>query len=122
MTEPFAHRLLNFALSYPGVAFGFLLSLACAARWFIVPTDRKRTEWLLVGVMFANPLNNVAWSIAKTLSRIRPLKYDEFAYRVDRIFEEPSFFIGRLVQHHIALKILLSLTYNLLCGLHVETF
>src|SRR5260370_12351357 len=109
-----AYRLLDFELCYPGIACGFLLSLGCMARWFIVPTDRKRTEWVLVGVMSAGPFCNVALGITKALSHIRSLKYDEFVYRLDRIFVEPSFFIVRLVQHYIALHITLILAYTLL--------
>ncbi|HTF69672.1 MAG TPA: hypothetical protein VK638_44040, partial [Edaphobacter sp.] len=67
---------MNFFIAYPAVALTLPLVLAIAARWSIVPADRKRTEWLLVAATLVVPLGATAEAIANLLSRIRPLKYD----------------------------------------------
>lgn len=56
----------------------------------------------------------MAEGIAKLLSDLRPLKYDLFVYKFDRLFGEPSFAIGRTVNHHEALILLVSVSYGLL--------
>lgn len=105
---------MNFLISYPSVALTLPLALALALRWSLVPGDRKRTEWLLVGAALAVPLGAVAETIAYALSAVRPLKYDLYIYRIDQLFGQPSFFLGGLVYHHRALMILVSVTYGIL--------
>jgi hypothetical protein len=105
---------MNFLITYPAIALTLPLLLAVAARWSMVPGDRKRTEWLLVAAVLATPLGAFAEGIAIALSRLRPLKYDLYVYRIDQLFGEPSFVLGSLVYHHRALMILVSITYGIL--------
>lgn len=107
--------MLTFLILYPSVALAAVLIPAIALRWFIAPSDRKpRTEWLLVAATLVIPLGASAEAIANLLSRLRPLKYDLYVYRFDSLFGEPSFFLGRLVYHHHAWMILVSVTYGIL--------
>lgn len=106
--------MLNFLISYPSVALAAVLIPAFALWWFISPSDRKRSEWLIVMTSFAIITGAVAEGIANALSRLRPLKYDLYVYRIDQIFSEPSFFLGKLVYHHRALMILVSIAYGIL--------
>ncbi len=105
---------MNFIFIYPSVVVGLVLVLGTAVRWCLVPTDRKRTEWLLAAAALAVPAEVAAQGTANALSRLRPLKFDEFVYWIDAIFGQPSFVLGRLVEHHRILVILVSVTYGLL--------
>jgi hypothetical protein len=99
---------------YPSVACVAALVPLLAARWYFVPLDRKRTEWVLVVTALAVPLCAAAEAIANALSRIRPLKYDLFIYRIDALFGQPSFVVGRAVAQHLPLRILVSVSYGAL--------
>lgn len=99
---------------YPSVALAAVLIPMLAGRWFMVPSDRKRSEWLIVVACFAIIAGAVAEAIAKSLSHLRPLKYDLYVYRIDQIFGSPSFHLGKLVYGHRALMELVSLTYGIL--------
>jgi hypothetical protein len=105
---------MNFLINYPAVVLAAFLIPAIALRWSLVPTDRKRTEWFLVAATLVVPLGATAEHIANLLSRIRPLKYDLYAYRFDGLFGEPSFLLGNLVYHHRALMALVAITYGIL--------
>jgi Zn-dependent protease with chaperone function len=89
--------VLVFLALYPSVALGAILILGSVARWFIVPTDQRRTEYVLVAAIFTMLLSFVAQMIANSMSRLRPLKYDLFIYRFDAVFGQPSFALGRFV-------------------------
>jgi hypothetical protein len=108
------NALLVLLISLPGVAVTAALVPALAARWFLAPRDRKRTEWLLVCVALAEPAGAAAQLTANRLSDLRPLKLDLYVYQFDRLFGEPSFALGQLVQAHFWLKILVSVAYGLL--------
>lgn len=113
---------MNFLLNYPSVALAFVVILSCAARWFLVAADRKRTEWLLAVACLSIPLFATAEAIANFISRFRPLKLDEFIYVIDRSFGQPSFVLGRLVVHHVTLHAIVSVTYGLLPIMLVTVF
>ncbi len=108
--------------NYTGFTIPALVSLICLARWFVVPTDRKRTEWLLVAVLLAEPARVLSLVIAQALSRLRPLKYDLYIYRVDAIFGEPSFRLGQIVLPHHGLDVVMQVSYSLLSLGMVGTF
>jgi PAP2 superfamily len=93
-----------------------------AVRWFFVPSDRKRTEWMLVIASVAIPVNALAEWAASSLSRLRPLKYDQFIYVFDAFLGQPSFALGRIVEHHMPLKILVSVSYGVLSVMIPLTF
>ena len=113
---------MNFLIAYPSVPCVFVLVIAMAVRWFAVPSDQKRTEWMLVVTTLALPVNALAEWCANQLDRIRPLKYDLYVYRIDALLGQPSFAIGRVVEHHTSLKILVSVSYGLLAIMIPLTF
>ncbi len=85
-----------------------------ALQWMLVATDRKRIEWLLVAAIWAEPATLLSKGIAEALSRLRPMKYDLYIYRIDQIFGEPSFRIGQEVASHLWFGIILNVVYVLL--------
>jgi hypothetical protein len=113
---------MNFLIAYPSVPCVFVLVIAMAVRWFAVPSDQRRTEWMLVVASLALPVNAVAEWCANQLDRIRPLKYDLYVYRIDALLGQPSFAIGKVVEHHSSLKILVSFSYGLLAIMIPLTF
>ena len=113
---------MNFLINYPAVPVVLLLVLFFAARWFMVPRDLRRTEWMLVACALTLPASGLAEAAANVLSRFRPLKYDQFVYRLDDLLGQPSFILGRLAEHHMGLKVLISVTYGLLPVMIVATF
>lgn len=104
----------SFLIESPQVVTMLVLIPWMIGRWFIRPSDRKRTEWMLVASCLAVPLGGLAQVIANVLSLIRPLKYDEYVYQMDRFFGQPSFVLGRWVQAHFALRVLISVSYHIL--------
>ena len=112
----------QFVVVYPSIAVGFLLVLALMVRWFAVRSDQKRTEYLLVFTMFAVVLSSIAQAIANNLTRLRPMKYDLYVYRIDSFFGQPSFVLGRMVAENTALKILVSISYGILPMVIVAVF
>lgn len=106
--------MLNFVAVYSAVPCAFILICVLALRWFLVPEDCKRTEWMLAATALAIPANQMSEFIAGSLSRLRPLKYDLFVYRLDGFVGQPSFVIGRTVERHLSLKVLVSVTYGFL--------
>jgi PAP2 superfamily protein len=81
--------------------------------WFTVPVDRKRTEKLfLVGV-----LGIVAEAVnvngIRFLAAWCPYKYDLYLYGLDvNVFHAPGFVIGRFLNKHILLKMVVVAVYN----------
>jgi len=98
----------------PSVVIGFLFVLAVAVRWFLVPSDDRRSEYLLLFSIFTLITAPSAQAVADGLSRLRPMKMDLYAYVADGPLGEPSFVLGRLVAPHAWLKVLLQVSYGLL--------
>lgn len=116
------HTLLAFAVIYPEVPIALLLVLFASARWFTVSADRERTEWLLAMSALAIPATMLAEGAAKWLSRLRPLKYDLYIYRIDSIFGQPSFRLGSIAYRHLWIQAVMSATYGFLSVAIVGTF
>ncbi len=93
-----------------------------AARWFTVPSDRKRTEWMIVASSLVVPAGWVAGSVANYISRWRPFKYDQFVYKLDALIGEPSFVLGRLAAQSRNLTVLLDVSYDSLTTATLLTF
>jgi hypothetical protein len=113
---------LNFLITYPSIPCIFFLVLGMAARWFTVPTDLKRTEWMLVASSLVVPAGAAAEWAATYISRWRPFKYDQFVYKLDALIGEPSFVVGRLVAQSRNLTALVGVSYGLLPTATVLTF
>lgn len=114
--------LTTFLVVYPGVAVVALAIPLLAWRWFAVPRDRMRTEWLLVAAGLMEPADALAQFTANWLSWLRPLKYDLFVYRMDGLFGEPSFQIGQVVASHRWLILLVSVSYGCMPVAMLGTF
>lgn len=103
----------------------FMLALAVVAimgRWFAVPQDRRRTEFLLAVTVLMEPLAMISEAAANAMSSIRPLKYDAYLFHFDSIFGSPSFRIGQLVFAHTWMIVTLALVYGLLPVATVAAF
>jgi hypothetical protein len=91
-----------------------LLAVALAIRWFAVPRDQQRTEWLLVALIAIEPADALLVRIAYLLTYIRPFKFDLFVYQFDQLFGQPSFWLGSLVLSQPALQTLMVAIYGIL--------
>jgi hypothetical protein len=98
----------------PSVVVGFVFVLAVAWRWFAVPGDARRSEYLLLIAIFTLILSPAAQAIADSLSRARPMKLDLYAYAADGYLGQPAFVLGRVVAPHVWAKVLLNVVYGLL--------
>lgn len=106
--------MLDLLIFDPSVAVGFVFVLAVAWRWFAVPGDARRSEYMLVLGVFGSIADPVVQAVANSLSRVRPLKMDLYAYGMDRYLGEPAFVLGRMVAPHMWAKVLLNVAYGLL--------
>lgn len=98
----------------PSVLAGCVCVLLVAWRWFALPGDARRSEYLLLIAIFGLIADPAAQAVADWLSWVQPLKMDLYAYAVDRALGEPSFVLGRLVAPHAWLQMLLEIAYGLL--------
>jgi hypothetical protein len=98
----------------PSVVVGFVFILAVVWRWFAVPADARRCEYLLLIAIFAVIAGPAAQAVADSLSRLRPMKMDLYAYVADGYLGQPAFALGRVVAPHEWAKLLLNVAYGLL--------
>lgn len=103
-----------FLIAFPGMALTGIFVPLLAARWFAAPLDRKRTEWTLVVFALVQPAGILTQLIANSLSILLPKKIDLYIYRIDLFFGAPSFWLGKIVVHHLWLAIITSIAYGLL--------
>ena len=113
MGHRYSALLLCF-LVYPAVFIGAALVLICIGHWVIARQSRRTSEQGLVIAIFTMLISGLAQATATSMSRLRPLKYDLFAYRIDTVFGQPSFVLGRFVEHHVWLECLLQVAYGIL--------
>lgn len=115
MTSPHIYRdLISSFIEYPAVFVGVVLVLTCIARWVALRETRETSEQALVVAIFTILIGGSAQAIATSMSRLRPFKYDLYAYKLDSIFGQPSFVLGRFVQHHFWLECVLQVAYGVL--------
>lgn len=107
-------NLLDLSIFYPSVAVGLVFVLAVAWRWFRVPADARRSEYLLLLGIFGMIADPVVQAVADSLSRLRPMKMDLYVYAMDQFLGEPAFVLGRAVAPHAWVKALLNVAYGLL--------
>jgi hypothetical protein len=98
----------------PSVVVGFVLIVAVVWRWFAVPADARRSEYILLIAIFALIVAPAAQAVAELLSGARPLKLDLYAYVADGYLGQPAFALGRLVAPYTWAKVLLNVAYGLL--------
>ncbi len=106
--------MLSLLLYDPSVAVGFLLILAVAWRWFAVPADARRSEYILLVAIFTLIASPAAQAVVDSMSWIRPMKMDLYAYAADGLLGQPAFVLGRMVAPHWWAKMLLNEVYGLL--------
>jgi hypothetical protein len=105
-------KLLLFLIAAPSRAIELFVVLWLFYRWQRYAEDRRRTEWALAFTVLCIPgAALVEWGVT-LLSPLRPLKYDAFIYQLDRLFGQPSFFCGRIVEHHLWAEIVVNLAYG----------
>jgi PAP2 superfamily len=98
----------------PSVVVGFVLVLAAAWRWFAVPADARRTEYILLIAIFTLLVSPAAQVVADSMSGLRPMKMDLFVYVADGYLGQPAFVLGRVVAPHPWAKVLLNVAYGML--------
>lgn len=106
--------MLVFLVTSPSVAIGAILIIGCIFRWSVIASDRRRTEYVLIAAIFTVLISAGAQAVADNMSRLRPLKYDLFIYQFDAWFGQPSFVLGRMVQRHFWLEVILEVAYGVL--------
>ena len=113
---------MDFIIAFPGFVIVALMVPALAVRWFLVPGDRKRTEWFLVATTLVEPMGMAAQLTANALSPLRPFKYDLYIYQFDTFFGSPSFRLGQMTWKHLWLHNLISVSYGLLPAAMLSVF
>jgi PAP2 superfamily len=104
-----------FLLLYdPSVVVGLVFIVAVVWRWFVVPADARRCEYLLLITIYTLIVTPVAQAFAESLSEIRPMKMDLYAYVADGTLGQPAFVLGRMVAPHVWAQALLNVAYGLL--------
>ena len=98
----------------PSVVVGFVFIMAVVWRWFAVPADARRSEYLLLIGIFTLIVAPVAQAVAGSLSGLRPMKMDLYAYAADGTLGQPAFVLGRMVAPHVWAKAVLNVVYGLL--------
>jgi membrane-associated phospholipid phosphatase len=103
-----------FAIEYPSVLGSAFIFFIAVGYWFLYPTDRKRAEWLIAASCLAIPADAVCQAVTVHLSRMVPLKLDQYIYVMDGLFGQPSFVLGRIAERHLWLEITAQVAYGLL--------
>jgi hypothetical protein len=106
--------MLSLLIYDPSVVVGFVLILAVVWRWFAVPADARRSEYILLVATFTLIVSPAAQAVADSLSQVRPMKMDLYAYAADGYLGQPAFVLGRMVAPHLWEKVLLNIAYGLL--------
>lgn len=96
--------MLQWFLNNPsGILVEVFIALL-AIRWFRVPIDRRKTEFIFLGAVAACPVALLIQNFLEFLGRAVPVKYDFYVDRFDAQFGQPSFVVGRFfAAHHLAL-------------------
>lgn len=106
--------MMSLLIFDPSVIVGLVFILAVGWRWFAVPADARRCEYMLLVAIFTLIASPAAQVVADWMSRLRPLKMDLYAYAADGYLGQPAFVLGRLVAPHAWAKVLLNEVYGLL--------
>ena len=106
--------MLSLLINDPSVVVGFVLILGVAVRWFAVPADARKTEYILLIAIFTLIVTPAAQGVANWLSGIRPMKMDLYAYVADGYLGQPAFVLGRIAAPQWWTKVLLNVGYGLL--------
>ena len=85
-----------------------------AVRWFAVPADQRRNERMLLLALGCFGFAIAGMTCAREISYITPVKYDLYVYKIDALFGEPSFVLGRLIAGHPVVIGTMAVVYGLL--------
>lgn len=106
--------LLRFLIEYP-VVVGTLFAVSfAAARLLFVPEDRKRCDWLLAASALALPASATCEFFTNWLGRLEPTRLDQYVFRFDGLFGQPSFAMGQFVARHFWLEVISNMAYSAL--------
>jgi hypothetical protein len=102
-------------VEYPVLVVVAAALIFVGARMVLVPSDRKRCDWFLAATALALPANMLSEGTALLLSYLRPMKLDQYIFQLDGLFGfQASFTLGRLLAHHLWLKIPCTVAYSVL--------
>src|SRR5258708_30406097 len=102
---------MNLLIAYPSVPYTALVAIIMALRLAAVPSDRRRSGTMLLISVAALPMGASSMWVANSLTKVRPLKYDQFIYRIDGYLGQPSFALGRICRSHPAIENLAIMSY-----------
>ena len=81
-------------------------------RWFKAPADRRRTEILFLAGLAGFIAEGINVSGIRWMSHLLPFRYDLYVYNLDVAWGAPGFAIGRFLDSHIVLKMIVVAVYN----------
>jgi hypothetical protein len=87
--------------------------LGLAIRWFLVPSDRRRTEYVLAALVFATLVVMNTLPFMNHVTNLRPLKYDLYVLRFDQLLGSPGFVIAQIVRRSAALQWIVAVSYGI---------
>ncbi len=92
------------------------LLVLCFWAWWRAntPSDRSRADWFTAAAAFSLPANLLFHAAAGSMSALRPLKLDAYAYALDGLLGQPAFAVGRLLHALPALSLISATAYDLL--------
>lgn len=114
-------------VTYPGsyimLAVSAIVLIVAVARLLLVPGDRRRGTWFLLACLWTIALEiGLPWFFYYSAA-FRPLKYDQYIYRLDGLLGfQPSFVLGRLFARVLLLDILCRLAYVFLPWTYLAVF
>ena len=98
------NRYLLFVLGYPPVVLSPVCVVVAMLRSYLVPRDRQRTDKFFLFAVGVVPALVLCEWITQAMSRLVPLKLDHYIAAIDGCLGfQPSYFMGRLVAHHVSL-------------------
>src|SRR5436190_3431341 len=89
-----------------------VIATVTALRFFLVPSDQKRCEWLILVTLLDVPFGLSSQHIVVALSSIRPWKYDYLVFYADGLLGfQPSLVVAQALSHSRCLLIASALAY-----------
>jgi hypothetical protein len=114
--------LANLVAHRPNLFAVIVMATAAIFLGSFFPSKRKRCDWILASALIMLPATAACWSVTVWLSRLVPLKLDQYVYCIDSIFGEPSFAIGRYFLQHPWLGVITQKAYDILPCAILATF
>jgi hypothetical protein len=116
------NRFLALVVLHPDLIAMVVLVPTAALLGSRNPSNRKRWDWFLLASLSAVPAAVACKALTIGLSRLAPLKLDQYVYCLDSAFGQPSFLIGRYLSQHSWLQMIAVCAYNALGSAMLAVF